>query len=59
MQKTKSKKQEGRLEMQKGLVKEIVVIVAVIFTIQYFGLDPVKLWEGIVSIWNNILGYFS
>jgi hypothetical protein len=31
---------EEKLNFQRGLIKEIMVIVAVIFTLAYFNLDP-------------------
>lgn len=33
-------KHEKRINLQRGLIKEVIVIVAVIFVLAYFNLDP-------------------
>jgi len=38
-----NKKFKKNIELQRGLVKEIIVVVAVIFILAYFNLDPQKL----------------
>ena len=47
------------LNSQAGFFKEIIVAVAVIFVLAYFGLDPQTVWEKIVSIVNASLAYFK
>lgn len=43
------------LFFQKGLIKEIVVVVAVIFILSYFSIDPKEVWGSIESIYNYII----
>lgn len=50
---------EEKLNFQRGLIKEIMVIVAVIFTLAYFNLDPQEIWNSIVSLWEKLLSLFN
>ncbi|MCK5589256.1 MAG: hypothetical protein KAI16_03020 [Candidatus Pacebacteria bacterium] len=43
------------MNSEKGFIKEIIVIVAVIFVLAYFNLDPQEIWEKILEIWNAFM----
>ncbi len=40
---------------QKGFIKEIVIVVIVIFILAYFNLDATLIWEKIMDIWKTFL----
>ncbi len=43
------------LNKESGLIKEILVIIAVIFILAYYNLDPKELWAQIVDFYNAVM----
>lgn len=47
------------LENQKGIIKEIVVVVLVIFILAYFNIDPTDAWDKIIEYWDKFIELFK
>ena len=46
---------KNKLFFQRGLIREIIVIIAVIFILSYLNIDPEKVWQSIVGLYNSII----
>lgn len=47
------------MENQKGLIKEIIIIGAVIFILAYFSIDPQNVIDKIISLFDRIVIWFG
>lgn len=42
------------MKKQEGLIKEILIILAVIFILAYFNLDPEKVWDVVTDFFIDL-----